>query len=281
MSRLRNVASSSALAREVAPVHLASRAREVPISPFTRPRSSASIATSIFRPSSRQVNARPKSHVSLPTTERTPSPDLPAVDDVSAVFARAQNDGDGTPSAGTTPTATDDESYPPSPSPTLFRKLTTGSPEIIRLEAEFRPLSVVSTSSSTFMRGLHEDGPEEKKVKWPSPGRDVESYSTHDEDEKTARLDGKAGKLGGSTMTPPRSSVPSVAVQISPMKSPAAGVALGEAQDFLKNTIQKVMYEEHAQQREELRALHLDMIRMGRNWKVSHELHTLNYSTGT
>jgi hypothetical protein len=284
MSRLRNVVSSSALAREVTTVHPASRARsgvgKVPISPFPRPKSSASITTSIFRPSSRQVNAQPKSQVSLATTERTPSPDLPAVGNVAAAFARVQNDGvqndgDETPSVDATPTATDDESYPPSPSPTLFRKLTTGSPEIIKLEAEFRPLSVVSTSSSTFMRGLHEGAPEEKKVKWPSPGSDVESYSTHVEDEETARVHGKAG-IPGPTMTPPRSgkAAPSVAVQISPMKSPAAGVVLGEAQDFLRNTIQEVMYEEHAQQREELRALHLDIVRMGRSWKVSHGPHT-------
>jgi len=269
MSRLRNVVSSSALAREVTTVHSASQARsgmgKVPISPFPRPRSSASITTSIFRPSSRQVNAPPKSQVS------SPSPDLPAVGDVSAIFTRVQNGGDGTPSADATPTATDDESYPPSPSPTLFRKLTTESPEIIRLEAEFRPLSVVSTSSSTFMRGPHE---EEKKVQWSLPGNDADNHFPRDEDEKTAQPNGKAGKPG-STLTPPRSgrAVPSVAVQISPMKSPAAGVVLEGAQDFLRNTIQEVMYEEHAQQREELRALHLDMVRMGRNWKVSHRLH--------
>jgi hypothetical protein len=133
------------------------------------------------------------------------------------------------------------------------------------------------------MRGLHEDGPEEKKAKWSSPESDTESYSTHDEDEQTARLNGKGSKTGSSKvarmregMTPPRSGmeVPPVAVRISPMKSPAAGVALGGAQDFLRNTIQEIMYEEHAQRREELRALHLDMVRMGRNWKVSYGFHT-------
>ena len=188
------------------------------------------------------------------------------VGDVSAVFARVQNDGYGTPSADATPTASDDESYPPSPSPTLSRKSIIGSPEFIKLEAEFRPASVVSTSSSTFMRGLHEDGPLEKQVKWSSPESDAEGHYTHGEDEKTARLNGKA-----ANMTPPCSGMAEPSITV--MKSPAAGVALGEAQDFLRNTIQEVMYEEHAKQREELRALQLDMVRMGRNWKVSYRLH--------
>ena len=113
------------------------------------------------------------------------------------------------------------------------------------------------------MRGLHEDGPDEKKVKWSSPESDTESHCAHDEDEKTARLNRKA-----ANMTPPRSQTAEPSVVI--MKSPAAGVDLGEAQDFLRNTLQEVMYEEHAQQREELRALHLDMVRMGRDWKVSY-----------
>jgi len=117
------------------------------------------------------------------------------------------------------------------------------------------------------MRGLHEDGPNEKKVKWSSPESDTERHYAHDEDEKTARLNGKA-----ANMTPPdsRTAEPSIVV----MKSPAAGIALGESQDFLRNTLQEVMYEEHAQQREELRALHLDIVRMGRDWKVSYGLDT-------
>jgi len=130
------------------------------------------------------------------------------------------------------------------------------------------------------MRGLHEDGPEEKQVKWSSPESDTKCHTTHDEDEQTVRLDGNSGKRGTSKevdhrvhkgMTSPRSvtAVPSVAVQLSPVKSPAARAALGEAQDFLRNTVQEIMYEERAQQREEFRALHLDMVRMGRDWKVS------------
>lgn len=127
------------------------------------------------------------------------------------------------------------------------------------------------------MQGLDADEREGKKVKWSSSESDTESSneSAHDEDEKTARLNGKVGKLGSSEMarmrgasTPPRSGM-----QISPMKSPAASVALGDAQDFLRNTIREIMYEEHAQQREELRALHLDMVKMGRNWKVSYRDH--------
>lgn len=124
------------------------------------------------------------------------------------------------------------------------------------------------------MRGLYEDEREGKKVKWSLLESDTQSdsESVHDEDEKTARLNGKVGRLGSSkmarmhrAMTPPPSGM-----QISPMKSPAASVALGGAQDFLRNTIQEIMFEEHAQQREELRALHLDMVKMGRNWKVSY-----------
>jgi len=135
------------------------------------------------------------------------------------------------------------------------------------------------------MRGLDEDEREGKKVKWSSSESDTQSdsESVHDEDEKTARLDGKVGKLGSSgmarmrrAMTPPCSgmTVPLVAMQTSPMKSPAASIALGEAQDFLKNTIREIMYEEHAQQREELRALHLDMVKMGRNWKVRYHAYS-------
>ena len=124
------------------------------------------------------------------------------------------------------------------------------------------------------MRGLDGDVREERKAKWSSPEMDTEGESVRDEDEKTARLNPKAGQLRSSkmarmrgAMTPPCTgrAVPSVAMHISPMKSPAAGVALGE----VGNTIREIMCEEHAQQREELRALHLDMVHMGRNWKVS------------
>jgi hypothetical protein len=147
----------------------------------------------------------------------------------------------------------------------------------------------MSTSSSTFMRGPDE-GELEKKLKWASPESDPESQFTRDEDEKTARLNGKTGKLGSSkvarvcgAVTPPHPgmTMPPVTVHVPPMESPAANVALGEVQDFLRDTIRGIMYEEIAQQREELRALHLDMVRMGRNWKVSSGFHACQLSIGT
>jgi hypothetical protein len=80
------------------------------------------------------------------------------------------------------------------------------------------------------------------------------------------------------TSTPPRRKfgpngkafAPGV-MQVSPMRSPAARLSMPtstEAQEFLRNVVRDAMLEREEEQREELRALHLDMVKMGRAWKV-------------
>lgn len=77
--------------------------------------------------------------------------------------------------------------------------------------------------------------------------------------------------------TPPRSKGRSAGLEtgviLSPMGSPmarGAGSSSGtsNAQEFLKGLVRDAMLEHQEEQREELRALHIDMVRMGRNWKV-------------
>lgn len=66
------------------------------------------------------------------------------------------------------------------------------------------------------------------------------------------------------------------AMQISPMRSPAPRLSAPtstEAQEFLRNVVREAMLEREEEQREELRALHVDMVKMGRAWK--NELRTL------
>jgi hypothetical protein len=61
-------------------------------------------------------------------------------------------------------------------------------------------------------------------------------------------------------------------MQVSPMRAPAARLSMptsAEAQEFLRNVVREAMFEREEEQREELRALHLDMVKMGRAWKVT------------
>lgn len=62
-------------------------------------------------------------------------------------------------------------------------------------------------------------------------------------------------------------------MQLSPMRSPARpGLSQPNsvvAQEFLRNVVREAMAEQQEGQLEELRAMHLDMVKMGRSWKVS------------
>lgn len=80
------------------------------------------------------------------------------------------------------------------------------------------------------------------------------------------------------TSTPPRQTKDSSVIrgapgmmQLSPMRSPAPRLSAPtstEAQEFLRKVVRDAMLEREEEQREELRALHLDMVKMGRTWKV-------------
>jgi hypothetical protein len=63
-------------------------------------------------------------------------------------------------------------------------------------------------------------------------------------------------------------------VQLSPMRSPATRPGLGQAnsviaQEFIRGVVREAMSEQKEEQLEELKAMHLDMVKMGRAWKVS------------
>ena len=47
------------------------------------------------------------------------------------------------------------------------------------------------------------------------------------------------------------------------------GLASSTAQQFIRGVIQDIMVDEQQKQREELTAMHLDILRMGRTWKVN------------
>ncbi|CCA69260.1 hypothetical protein PIIN_03159 [Serendipita indica DSM 11827] len=64
-------------------------------------------------------------------------------------------------------------------------------------------------------------------------------------------------------------------MQVSPLRSPARPQIpqSTDIKEFIQSVVKEAMREREEEQREELRALHLDVVKMGRMWK--NELRTL------
>lgn len=79
-----------------------------------------------------------------------------------------------------------------------------------------------------------------------------------------------------STSPPRRPHIPPITLQISPLRSTPLqisaegtnGMENGCAQELLRAVVKDVMYGYRQETREDIKGLHLDLLRMGRSWKV-------------
>ena len=183
---------------------------------------------------------RPSSSVySRLATERTPSPDLPIEGEVSVVYQGRYTEvppiNDAVEEADTTPGV-----------------IVAVAPD----------LSVPSKSKRSLSgeRGHHRIEPMANNL----PVYDSPVFLTPEARHGTSTPPRRKFGSNGKIFAPG-------ALHVSPMRSPAPRLSVPtstEAQEFLKNIVREAMFERVEEQREELRALHLDVVKMGRAWKV-------------
>ncbi|KAF8582658.1 hypothetical protein K439DRAFT_1350706 [Ramaria rubella] len=126
-----------------------------------------------------------------------------------------------------------------------------------------------------------------KHVGWADSDADdsvVESElnrSDNDENEPTISAtvykgksypDIRPGSLADNATTSPlrRPNFPSDTLQLSPLRGAAAGnnpIGNGGAQELLRAVVNDVMYEYRQETKDDIKGLHLDLLRMGRSWK--------------
>jgi protein NEDD1 len=206
------------------------------LSPASSTRSAARPRRSDERSSSNQrADRRVSPACSKTITERTPSPDLPGVSEVSMVYQGRQTE------------ALPEEYFMEEVDTTL------GMAPAIAVDLSTPPKPSISQPGCIDSRASN------------SPVHDSPVFLTPDGRHPTS--------------TPPRQKFgsngkpfPPGVMQVSPMRAPAARLSMptsAEAQEFLRNVVRDAMFEREEEQREELRALHLDMVKMGRAWKVT------------
>ncbi|CAG8692396.1 13349_t:CDS:2, partial [Acaulospora colombiana] len=170
------------------------------------------------------------------TTERSPSPDLPTAEDISAVFQQPidippilSNDQE------------DDNSTTMEPFSTPATKLDN-TPDI----------SVANTANTTNMTNIKGH----RKTGSIMNAVNKTNRSTHLSPTTPSKSKGPHDRLKAGAM------------QLSPRRSPAMPpVSQANAQELLRNMIREVMFEQQEEVKEELRGMHLDLVKMGRTWK--------------
>jgi hypothetical protein len=172
--------------------------------------------------------------ISRATTERSPSPDLPTADDMSAVF---QQHVDIPPILPNDPEEEDNTTMEPFSTPATKLDASPDTSVVndnSNIKGHRKTNSKVTTSASKPIRSTAPMTPSKQSSKSP-----------HD-------------RLKAATM------------QLSPRRSPAMPpVSQVNAQELLRNMIREVMFEQQEEVKEELRGMHLDLVKMGRTWKVS------------
>lgn len=204
-------------------------------------------------PANEKTAHRVSSTLSKTTTNRTPSPDLPVVDDISTAFqgqyeippikaAQEEDDDDDEATTGLTPVAVIDLSD----SPAAKEKdpwLAAAKMGIIKANHSGMrtPTRNESTPPLTRVTNAH------KMELVPSTP------------PRRATLPANKRALGSGMM------------QVSPMRSPAqVGTPpnVVHAQELIRTVVREALTERDEEHREELRAMHLDLVKMSRTMKV-------------
>ncbi|PVG02592.1 WD40 repeat-like protein [Serendipita vermifera] len=171
------------------------------------------------------------------TTERSPSPDLPTAEDMSAVFQQPVDIPPILPSD-----AEDDNSTTMEPFSTPATKLGN-TPDI-------SVANTANTTNTTNTKGHRKTG------SITTSAINKANRSNHLSPTTPSKSKGPHDRLKAGTM------------QLSPRRSPAMPpLSQVNAQELLRNMIREVMFEQQEEVKEELRGMHLDLVKMGRTWK--------------
>jgi hypothetical protein len=189
------------------------------------------------------------SALSRATTNRTPSPNLPLEDDVSTMFQGeyeiapiqpVEDEGEEI-TAGLTPVIAIDLSHSPSAKGDPWLAAAKKGPSKIERSGIKTPTRNESTPPLARLANAHK---QMELVSGTPPRRTT--------------LPGNKRAFGSGVM------------QVSPMRSPAqmGTPNAAHAQELVRAVVREALLERDEEHREELRAMHLDLVKMSRTMKV-------------
>jgi hypothetical protein len=200
-------------------------------------------------PSIEKTQRRISSALSRATTNRTPSPDLPVVGDVSTMFQgeyeippiQPVDDEDEEITAGLTPVVTIDLSHSPNAKNDPWLAAAKKGPSKAERSGTKTPTRNELTPELARLANAHK---QMELVPSTPPRRTT--------------LPGNKRAFGSGVM------------QVSPMRSPAQMGTPNSthAQELVRAVVREALLERDEEHREELRAMHLDLVKMSRTMKV-------------
>ncbi|KAG8807838.1 hypothetical protein FRC17_004241 [Serendipita sp. 399] len=209
----------------------------------TTPASSPRFNTNIPRQVESPTSSRGGRSLPHHPGERTPSPDLPGVSDISAIYPVK-----GTPGMKTPSVADDDDDITIGTTPAHTARSSRASD--IEQSSKVRP-----SMQKENQRGM------------PNKVGHIRNASNGD---RRGTLKPNSQQVGNVKRTPLRNALANDSLQLSPMRTPARTPVRQsiEAKEFIRDVVKEAMREREEEQRDELRALHLDVVKMGRLWKT-------------